>query len=490
MFQKNYLKIVFILLACIVLSSCMKKNLYDIEKQRPGKGNPSKDNEVNEPGYLYPFGKEATGIEAEITLTLESDATSLEDLAVVVPPLKYNKSLLFMLTQDDCKQSAFSMTWAAINGKPIDISDPKRKHYYDIENLEAGDFPPNAYSLGKTLGSTDGFGNEVRFHFTTTLSPEWDFMQAKTSVRPGFTENFYRFYMKAGLRWSNVRELLNSGNAIAFHDLKTLAVTEVDSLVKHFSIAQKITQEALEGRSVKFLAEPNGNKTYLTAALMNPDIQTMTAQNGAVKLIPYQVPSDLNRATLSRVFVNDVSEVKNIVLQESAIDPQNRAAIHLGVHETDHDWALFLLWLNDRNGKDGKDDLWFTSQEEYYEYNYNRQHSDFRITKDGKEVKIRIKFPNQKNFYYPALTLNIPGLKMNKIKSITSSSSVSGLSYGDFGNGISINVDCRKFLYDHADYYVKKYLSKKNQSNLADATYHVNALKKSVQKDELLRLLK
>ncbi|WP_293926524.1 hypothetical protein [Sphingobacterium sp. UBA6320] len=155
----------------------MKKDLYQ------GETRPSKDHEVNPVGYLYPFGKEAQGIEAEISLNLAPDAQIGADLIASIPALKYNKSLLFLLTQDDCKQSAFSMTWAAIHGKPIDISDPKRKYYYDIENLEADDLPPNAYTLGKTLGNTDGFGNEVRFHFTTTLAPEWDFMNEPTSGR-------------------------------------------------------------------------------------------------------------------------------------------------------------------------------------------------------------------------------------------------------------------------------------------------------------------
>lgn len=485
-FYKVTLLISFI---CFSFSSCMKKDLYKGEKNPENGGNPSTNHEVNKPGYLYPFAKEARGAEAEITIMLASDSDAKEDLQVSVPPLKYNKSLLFMLTQDDCKQSAFSMTWAAINGKPIDISNPTRKYYYDMENLEADDFPPSVYSLGKTLGSTDGFGNEIRFHFTTTLAPEWDFMNVATSVRPGFTENYYRFYMKSGLRWNNVREILNTGNGLAFHDLKTTSIHNLDSLLKHFEIAQKITMDALGDRGVKFLAEPNGNKTYLSAAMRYSDIQTMTAQAGALKLIPYQVSTDLNKTTLSRVFTNTVGEVKTIVTNELAVEPKNRTAIHIGVHETDHEWAQFLLWLNDYYGKDGEDLIWVPSQEEYYEYNYYRQHADFKIFRVGNMIKIQVKFPSHKNFYFPALTLNIAGLKKSMIASISSNEQVTGLTYGDFGDGLSINLDCRKFLYDHANYYVKRYLSKRTKTNLEDARYHTGALKESVQKRDLLKLL-
>lgn len=475
-------------LGCGLLFSCAKKDLFTGEK-KPGKKGPTVDTVADVPRYLYPFAQEPAGVEAEITITLESDATALGDLALSVPPLKYNKSLLFMLTQDDCKQSAFSMTWAAINGKPIDVSDPKRKYYYDIENLEAADFPPNAYALGKTLGSTDGFGNEVRFHFTTTLAPEWSFMNDKSSVNPGFTENYYRFFMKGGLRWNNVRELLNFGNGIAFHDLKTTEVNQVDSLLAHFAVAQQITQKALGGRSVKLLAEPNGNKTYLQAARLFTDIQSMTAQSGAQKLFPHQVSTDLNQVTLSRVFVNNSAEVKSLVNAEFAKDKVQREAIHIGVHETDKEWAQVLLWLNDTYGKDGQDVLWCPSQEEYYEYNYNRKHSQLTFTPAGKEVKIRVKFPSQKNFYFPALTLNIAGLKIGQIKSVTSNDAVSGLSYGAYGEGVTLHMDCRKFLYEHALHYVKRYQSNKTASNLADAKYHVNALKNSDRKTSLLKEL-
>ncbi|MEN5194456.1 hypothetical protein [Sphingobacterium faecium] len=480
---------ILIIFSCTTFSSCFKKDLFDESKKLPDQKDSSTDDDFIKSGYVYPFGNETTGADVEITLTLKSDETPAEELAIHVPPLKYNKSLLFMLTQDDCKQSAFSMTWAAIHGKPIDISDPKRKYYYDIENLEAYDLPPKSYALGKTLGSTDGFGNEVRFRFTTTLAPEWDFMYAPTSVKPGFSDNYFRFYMKAGLRWNNVRELLNWGNAIAFHDVKTSATSDVDSLLKHFDIAQEMTQKAVEGRRAKFFVEPNGNKNYLIAAQRYADIRTMTAQSGATALIPYQVYSDLNKTTLPRVFLDTVSQAKQLVLSELAVDSKHRRAIHLGVHETDHQWAQFLLWLNNHYGKDGQDVIWFPSQEEYYEYNYYRQHSDPSIYKDGDQVKIKVKLPNQTNFYYPSLTLNIPGIKMSMIASVHTNESVTGLSYGDFGDGITINFDCRKFVVQHAHHYVNKYLARPTKINLEDAKYHIGAIKEGDQKKQLLQLL-
>lgn len=484
-----YTNAILIALGCGLLSSCLKKELYTGGKNDDGKEVSPTDNDGNKNRYIYPFGEEKMGREAEIIIELQSDHSIPENPIVSIPPLKYNKSLLFMLTQDDCKQSAFSMTWAAINGKPIDRSDIKRKYYYDIEHLEADDLSPNSYLLGKTLGSTDGFGHEVRFHFTSTLAPEWEFMDAPTNVRKGFTENYFRFYMKSGLRWNNVIELVNDGNAIAFHDLNTAAVNNVDSLIKHFDLAQQITKKKLNGRNIKFLAEPNGNKTYLQAALGYPEIQTMTAQTGADKLIPYQVNSSLNQKTLARVFVNHAAEVEKLVNDAVAKDVTQREAVHIGVHETDHDWAQFLLWLNNTYGKDGKDILWFPSQEEYYEYNYNRQYSVINSRIEGNKLSIKVKFPAQADFYYPALTLNIKGVLMDNIKSISANETVTGLTYGNFDKGISINLDCRGFMYEHAAQYVDRYLAKKSATNLLDAKYYINAIKDSERKKNLFTRL-
>ncbi len=295
--------------------------------------------------------------------------------------------------------------------------------------------------------------------------------------------------MKSGLRWNNVIELVNDGNAIAFHDLNTPAVNNADSLIKHFDLAQQITKKRLNGRNIKFLAEPNGNKSYLQAALGFPAIQTMTAQKGADKLIPYQVNSPLQQKTLERVFVNRTAEVEKLVNDAAAKDVDHREAVHIGVHETDHDWAQLLLWLNNTYGKDGKDILWFPSQEEYYEYNYNRQNSIISSRIEGNKLIVKVKFPNQSDFYYPALTLNINGLNMNSIKSISSNEAVTGLTYGSFDKGISVNIDCRRFLLQHATNYVNRYLSQKNAANLLDAKYHVNALKDSQEKKKLLNTL-
>ena len=488
---KNKNCIITLLVVVILFSifpSCSDVDLY--------KGNrPSKNSQYTYTAYLYPFSQETTGVEAEITLVTDG-SIDLEATDISIPSLKYNKSWLFLLTQDDCKQSAYCRTWAAINGKPISNSDPfiselgERELFYSVEQLENDDLPPNTYLLNKTLGSTDGCGNEVRFHITTTLAPEWDWMNAPITVRKGFTENYYRFFMKSGLAWNDIKEMLNFGTGIAFHDVMTDFINDQNEILKHYIISQDSIVKNLSGRHAKMLAEPNGNKTYVEAALMYDDIQTMTAQAGAEILYPQRENNDLYNVLLNRIFNDNPDNIKEIIKGQNELPLKDRQAVYIGVHQTSNNWIELLEWINNTYGKDGSDSVWFPSQEEYYEYNYYRSHAQIKKTIEGNTLKIKIKFPQGLYFYYPSLTINIDNVKKAGVKSIATNDAVNGLSYGAYADGIMINFDCRKFLLEQATHYVEKYEKNKTNFNLVDAEYLVGLLKDSSAKSELGKRLK
>ncbi|MEG0646299.1 MAG: hypothetical protein RR471_03920 [Bacteroides sp.] len=437
--------------------------------------------DYNKAGYLYPFGQEASQMVAEITIRTNTPIT--QDIKTEIPPLKYNKSWLFMLTQDDCKQSAYCCTWAAIHGKPLSPG-----HYYDAAHLLYGDLPPDAYYLNKTLGSTDGAGNEVRFSFTTTLMPEAEWMNAPAVVAKKQTKDDFRFKMKSGLIWNNVREMLNYGVGIAFHDVQAADVTKPALILKHYGIVQDSIRKRLSGRGCKTLAEPNGNKNYVTAALSYSSIQTMTAQNGTEILYPFQVESQLSKTLINRVFNDNPSIFKGVINDELKRPKEERKAIYIGVHNTDIGWVNLLSWLNDTYGKDGDDSMWAPSQGEYYEYNYYRLHSTQKVIKvDENTWKISITLPSEEYFYYPSVTVNLQGINKEQVASIHTNEAISGLSYADFEEGMMINIDCHRFLVQHATEFVERYeKDKSNKSNRADALYFVGMLKESAAKTSLL----
>jgi len=390
-----------------------------------------------------------------------------------------------MLTQDDCKQAAFSCTWASINGKPL-----SNEYYYDINQLNAGDLPPDYHNLGKTLGSSDCAGNEVRFAFTTTISPELKYMDDKSDIQCGNKLNNYRFYMREGLSWCNVIEMLNYGNSVAFHDVNTNDVNNVDSIIKHYDLSQKIILNRLSGRGCKTLAEPNGNKSYVTAAQSYTPIQTITAQAGTITLYPFKVNSDLQKLLLNRVFYNSPQEIKGVIASELQLRKEERAAVHVGVHGTDNTWTSFLLWLNDTYGKDGDNSVWFPSMEEYYEYNYYRTHGSVTKSVFNNTLKLTISLPSNQYFYYPSITLNLKNLKKENLVSVSSTDLVTGLSYGNYEGGMTLNIDCRQFLVLHATHFVEKYEKNKTDSNFKDAKYFIGMLKDSDKKSNLLNRVK
>lgn len=400
-----------------------------------------------------------------------------------------------MMTQDDCVQSAFSYTWAAIHGKPLSY-----KYYYDLAHLQNEDLPSDTYYLKKTLGSTDGTGREVRFSFGTTVAAEEDFMNATTCIQKGYTRDYFRFYKKTGLVWGNLQEMTNYGVSIAFHDLNVTEGDKTeDKLLEHFPIAQNIIQEKLNNRSCKMLAEPNGDKEYIKAAMNYPPIRTITAQSGALKLYPFQEKRDLEKRVIERVFyaapekspLTDPDMVKAAILAELEFPKEERAAVSIGVHNTDTDWINFLVWLNDTYGKDGDDSMWFTSQEEYYEYYYYRLHSKPVLTQvDPHTWKLTMKLDSEENinFYYPSVTVNIKGIGLLDIDRIETNEDITGFSYGDCKGGVMLNIDCRTSLVKHAENFVKRYEA--NPSDVCakrDAHYFVNMLKESDKKYELFK---
>ena len=471
-------QLIYLLLYTSIISCIKIPDLYKGE-EKPGTG--SVDEGAMIESYKYPFEYEVSSPKVKITIKLKSGRNKT-DLSAGLPFLKYNKSWLFLLTQDDCVQSAYSHTFAAINGGAI-----SEKYYYNMPHLRLDDLPPDVVYLNKTLGSLDTSGNEVRFGFTTTIAPEWSFMNHCTAVKKGYSKDWYRFYKQSGLNWKNITEMLNFGVGIAFHDINSKHINNADTIVKHLHIAQNITTEKLNGRKCKIMAEPNGNKTYISASLLYDDIRIMTAQAGEETLIP-NAGSNLFKKTLYRVFYNSIDDAKKAIKLNLTKSIYEREAIHYGIHNTSKQFAQFLLWLNDNYGKDGDNSVWATSLEEYYEYIYFRDNINIDLFHENDIRNVSFNLPTENHFYFPSLTINLDGINYDDILSIEANDEVNGLSYGRLDKNItSLEIDCRNSLYNQAEYFVLLYEKQRNDRTRNDALYFVRRLKDSDKKDSLLK---
>ena len=161
--------------------------------------------------------------------------------------------------------------------------------------------------------------------------------------------------------------------------------------------------------------------------------------------------------------------------------------IQVLAHATDYNWVSFLEWVNNQYGKDGDDSVWFPSMEEYYEYNYYRIHSKIETAINGNILKIKIRMPAGQYFYYPSITLNLKGIRVENIQSIQTGDVITGFSYGNYEEGTMLNIDCYKYLYERALFFSEQYLANPTDDNSKDAFYFINQLKESDKKNELLR---
>ncbi|MFS2702160.1 hypothetical protein AAH083_14045 [Bacteroides xylanisolvens] len=82
---------IIVLFLYITTISCIKnKNLYDDSL--------AEKKVISNPEFLYPYINEPISHTAEITIHIKEGVRQLTLSDAVIPPLKYNKSWLFMLT--------------------------------------------------------------------------------------------------------------------------------------------------------------------------------------------------------------------------------------------------------------------------------------------------------------------------------------------------------------------------------------------------------
>lgn len=157
------------------MSGCiLQLNLYQGDKDEDeNKDNGKRQDVICETEFIYPFGNETADKEIEITIHLKADR-QVGYLYTEIPTLKYNKDWLFLMTQDDCMLQPFHIhgchSWQTLS----------YIYYCDLAHLQNGDLPPDYYSLGKTLATTNGTGQEVRFSFGTTVAADDDLRNTQT----------------------------------------------------------------------------------------------------------------------------------------------------------------------------------------------------------------------------------------------------------------------------------------------------------------------
>ena len=152
-------------------------------------------------------------ISFDIECATESDANNLE---LSIPPLKHNKENIIGYSFDDNKLSYYCVGFAAVNNRPIMLNQPSTPWgTYAEAHYKADNLPPEEHltRLNKTLGYTDGCGNERRAKLGYAIWP----MNLDNEV-DGYSTSEYR-YMGYYLTWEDLEQPLEFGSAIQVHNV-------------------------------------------------------------------------------------------------------------------------------------------------------------------------------------------------------------------------------------------------------------------------------
>lgn len=438
--------------------------------------------------YIKPYS-EKIGLDIVIP-----DAVNPDSIKIEFPALKYNKKMLVSFTTDDANASSFCRIWAGVNGRPVS------NKFYHANHLAAGDIPDSIVdaTLDKTLGYTDGCGNERRFTHGVAI---WPYCQANGNIMMDTTNpvapeatNTYRF-MTPYLQWGDVDMMLKYGCSIYYHNIGT-EIFGSDKEVNNVIAGLKADCEraiARVGRGIKVLARPDGNNVFITAAARSPHILMSVAENSpAEDIFPLESPL-LFKSVGSRFFpsasgsATEQDVVKTKFAEEYANAEEQRKWFHFCCHTATLNWVNLLVWFNDNYGKDGSDDIWFTTIDEYYEYDYIRKNAIVRQSVNGNALHLDIYLPKGQYFYYPDFTLLLAGItQVGNI--IANDEKITGLSYAVNDGRLMLNISANQNLLQLAEEFTSNYESTRQSVWKNDALYIVGQLKESLRQPYLDRL--
>ena len=408
------------------------------------------------------YSQETVHIKIDITIP---DGIDINQVDATFPPLKYNKNFIFSYTFDDCPVSAYNLAFTTINKKWV---DDKELFHYGSEKT-TGYFPE------KTLGYTDGCGNERRFGLGLALWPNL----GNTWVNQFMESISY-------LKWEDLPPMLDFGSSLYFHnvDQRKWGTTDADQLLYGFDEDEaKVIMQT--GRGMKVLMRPDGNDVYVDAGLAYEDIVMIGVEKYGEIYNYYPKDPDFNpyKAVQTRhYFTKELSEKESTYqMVQDAHNSTNGRWIHFFSHGAAKHVLDHFLRLNDDYGKDGDDSMWFATLDEVYEYWYFRKNHTMTKSISGRTITFDIEIPVEKYFYFTDFSLLLSGISESYGLTINTSDNVYGLSYGPDGDALLVNINFNSALKDNVEKYLSKYELSGEQEDKDDVLYFLRQLKPELQ---------
>lgn len=490
--NKNSMKKFCCLLSLLVVSAflggCFKNVYIGADEDDPGKkedtGKPDGAEEPL-PDLSVPEAFDWSEVSVRIPV---ADGVRAEDVRVYFPRLKYGKKFVYSYTYDDCTAMAYGRGFSLINKKWIDAE----KFFHVNQDKSTGYLPV------KTLGYTDGCGNEHRFGLGLAIWPALGNSNIDNFMNPvgKYPDKYYPYAV-----WKDVVPLIDFGGEIYFHDVDTGGEDTVEAILKGLKSSQEVTNQML-GRKMKVLARANGDEKYCEAGRRYEDIVLVTAggytSGSFPQYVTFDTDIDLRNQTLFRRNVESTPDVGQLwpSIAKAASGDKYMWVNDFSHGVEEHQFILDLFTkINDEYGKDGEDIVWFATLDEVYEYDYLRKNIVIEKTVADNVLTLTFsclfsgladEFMFHRDF---SLILEGKGLLFGRDAGVSSGSNVYGLSYAETGDDTWLmNVDCNRSLQDRAERYIARYEKWREASDKEDALYFINLLKKELKADYLDRI--
>ena len=442
----------------------------------------------------------------EFDITLPS-SVNREAISLEIPPLKYNKKMVFSYITDDSYaiyQYIFSLINKRYIAKRFKLPDDRilTWHLGMQGDPQIEQYVSDAYYPEKPAQCTDGAGIKKRYATTVATWPD--------KLKNQYIGQDFGYF----LPWMSEKEFklfFDFGFMVAYHDLIGYDTATTDTQAKFDKCVEDSVALFKEyiGITPKLMVEPNGDHKYITFSRVNDNIQVITAQGGdpsIKKVYPFSPDFTLskNNVTIQRLFAygdDMVYDNDNPQYAQDLLDilsgfnaTENKESIYRligSTHRGSHWESVFIKNLHRLYGDIGLDNLWFPTLDEFFEYWYMRENTLSVKTVTETGVHYRMYVPKGANFFFRDLSVLISGVPSLEGVSVTSGDNVYGTSFAMNDGRLLVNLDFNPLLLERVNKYVESFEADYNaEYAYDDAYYFVQMLKPGLKEPYLARINK
>lgn len=399
------------------------------------------------------------------------DQTKAENAVLSIPPLKYNKHFAYSYTTDDSAVGAYARLWRRINRKWMD----------SIEFFHSRCTPTAGYQPLNTLGFSDGCGNERRFPIGVAIWPNVYSQYLPNGIIEDYSSSIYSPY----ITWEELNYIVDFGGSIYYHnvDEQKYDKQSSDDILKGIEDDRVKTLNKLE-RSMKIMSQPDGNKSYLTASEQSSEIVMIRTEENSPKINLEEVSSLYKKRLYSGFTENRSGQLEEMENQSISDSPY---WISFSTHRVDSTVVTLFEEINKNYGKEGKDDIWFATIDEIYEYVTMRENSIITKTVSGNKAYFEVIIPTKYNFYYKDISFITNQISDDYSLEVLSDNIVGAFSNVN-ENNILININFNPKSILLAEKYTSIFENTLSELDKEDALYFTTFLSPSIASSYIARI--